>query len=455
MTPELVRGRKSEAAPNSERRRSRTTPIPKCADPEGRNRQGRKGRAASPSGIRSSGLAPSGIGGVWDWRCLGLAPFGIGAVIQLRRLGFCAATVCALAVALVSSPLRAQSGGNATIYVGTYAKKILVLNESNLKVVDSIPISVGIPTSMVLSFNRKHFYVLDPQFEHVEVIDIATRKAIDKFTLSSGNTRVRLWGINVDPRERFAVVLVKTYTKKLDRYEIGKPTLLRYDLVKKAVTDTIPWPKGEERDFAQIIFSPDGEYMYFFTTDDVLVYSTDSLKQVDRWELSRTLFEEGMGRLNFFFPNDIYEDPGFYTGLFRVSDPVNHRTLMGVARVDLVKRSVDFYTLGPNEPVNFRLAPGRKRGYGLRQQVGNYEFWTFDLEGRRVSQRTQFEGRPRMGLTPSSNGRELYIHTAGPTIDVYDAQSFKKLRTVDLGQDMSGLIIIPQAPAPRPANAGR
>ena len=72
-----------------------------------------------------------------------------------------------------------------------------------------------------------------------------------------------------------------------------------------------------------------------------------------------------------------------------------------------------------------------------------------------LSQRTQFAGRPRMGLTPSSNGRELYIHTAGPTIDVYDAQSFKKLRTVDLGQDMSGLIIIPQAPAPRPANAGR
>jgi len=372
-----------------------------------------------------------------------------------RTPGSRALLVCAVTVLLAVSTLNAQSGGNATIYVGTYGKKILVINESNLKVVDSIPISVGIPTSTVLSFNRKHFYVMDPQFEHVEVIDIATRKAIDKFTLSSGNTRVRLWGMNVDPLERFAVVLVKTYTKKLDRYEIGKPTLLRYDLAKKAVTDTIPWPKGEERDGAQIIFSPDGQYMYFFTTDDVLVYSTDSLKQVDRWELSRTLFEEGMGRLNFFFPNDIYEDPGFYTGLFRINDPVNHRTLMGVARVDLAKRSVDFYTLGPSEPVNFRLAPGRHRAYGLRQQVGNYEFWTFDLEGRRVSQRTQFEGRPRMGLTPSSNGRELYIHTAGPTIDVYDAQTFKKLRTVDLGQDMSGLIIIPQTAAPRPANAGR
>jgi DNA-binding beta-propeller fold protein YncE len=388
-----------------------------------------------------------GFRGVWD-----SAPFGIP-----RRSGFRAVSAvrAVIGVLFASTAALAQSGGNGTIYVGTYAKKILVVNEANLKVVDSIPISVGIPTSMVLSSNRKHFYVLDPQFENVEVIDIATRKAIDKFTLSSGNTRVRLWGINVDPRERFAVVLVKTYTKLRDRFEVGKPTLLRYDLAKKAVTDTIPWPKGEERDGAQIIFSPDGELMYFFTTDDVLIYSTDSLKQVDRWELSRALFEEGFGRLNFFFPNDIYEDPGFYTGLFRTTDPVNRRTLMGVARVDLVKRSVDFYTLGPSEPVSFRLAPGRRRGYGLRQQVGNYEFWTFDLEGRRVAQRTKFAGRPRMGLTPSSNGRQLYIHTAGPTIDVYDTQSFRRLRTVDLGADMSGLVIIPPpAPAVRQGSSG-
>ena len=363
---------------------------------------------------------------------------------------FSALAVRAVLLASTPSAALAQSGGNGTIYIGTYDKKILVVNESNLRVTDTIPISIGIPTSMILSSNRKHFYVLDPAFEHVEVIDIATKKAIDKFSLSTGDTRVRLWGINVDPRERFAVVLVKTYTKKRDRFEVGKPTLLRYDLAKKVVTDTIPWPKGEERDGAQIIFSPDGELMYFFTTDDVLVYSTDSLKQVDRWELSRTLFEEGLGRLNFFFPNDIYEDPGFYTGLFRITDPVNRRTLMGVARVDLVKRLVDFYTLGPSEPVNFRLAPGRRRAYGLRQQVGNYEFWTFDLEGRRVAQRVQFRGRPRMGLTPSSNGRQLYIHTAGATIDVYDAQSFKHLRTVTLGADMSGFVIIPPGPPPAP-----
>ena len=141
----------------------------------------------------------------------------------------------ALGLIAFAGAARAQSGGNGTIYVGTYDKKILVLNESNLKVVDSIPVSVGIPLDMTLSFNRKHFYVLDPKLETVEIIDIASRRSLDKFTLSSGNTRVLLWGINIDPRERFAVVLVKTYTKQRDRYEIGKPTLLRYDLAKKVV----------------------------------------------------------------------------------------------------------------------------------------------------------------------------------------------------------------------------
>ena len=343
-----------------------------------------------------------------------------------------------------SAPAQTKvSGGTGTIYVGTYGKKILVVDEASFRVRDSIPVSVGIPIGMLLSDNRKHFYVLDPQFETVETVDIASKKALGKFTLSSGNTKVRIWGLDVDPQERFAVLLVKTYTKQPDRFVIGKPTLLRYDLQRHAVTDTIPWPKGEEREFAQILFSPNGDLLYFFTSDDVLVYETQHLKQVDRWELSRTLFEEGIGRLNFFFPNDIYEERGFYTGLFRATDPVNRRTMMGVARVDLVNRSVDFFTLGPSEPVSFTLAPGRKRAYGIRREIGNYQFWTFDLESRRVVRKVEFKGRPRMGLSASSNGKLLYVHTAGPTIDLYDTENFQHVGTVDLGQDMSDFVLIP------------
>ncbi len=66
------------------------------------------------------------------------------------------------------------------------------------------------------------------------------------------------------------MLLVKEYAKKKDRYVVSRPTLLRYDLAKHVVTDTIPWPRGEERENAQIIFSPNGESMYFVTAEDVL-----------------------------------------------------------------------------------------------------------------------------------------------------------------------------------------
>jgi hypothetical protein len=333
------------------------------------------------------------------------------------------------------------SGGDGRIYVGTYAKNILVLDERTFAVTDTIPVNVGIPIGMLLSHNRKHIYALDPTFEHVEVIDIASKRSLYNFTLSSGRTKVRIRGVNVEPNEKFAVMLVRTATRQTDRWEIGKPTLLRYDLEKRVVTDTIPWPKGEEREFAQMLFSPSGDLLYFFA-DEVLIFDTKTMKQVDRWEMARAL-EEGMGRFNFGFPEEVYEEPGFYTGMFRVSDPVQNRTLMGVARVDLVRRSVDFYTLGPNESVGFTLAPGRQRAYGLKQQVGNYEIWTYDLANRRVLSKTPFRGRPRMGLSASTNGSLLYIHTAGSTIDLYDTATLRHVRTVELPADMTDIVIIP------------
>lgn len=119
---------------------------------------------------------------------------------------------------------------------------------------------------------------------------------------------------------------------------------------------------------------------------------------------------------------------------------------MGIARVNLAEREIDFFTLGPNENVSFALAPGGRRAYGLQQQVGNYRFWAFDLENRRIMNRHQFDGRPRMSLVPSSSGEVLYVYNAGNTIDLYTADGYRYLRTIDLNVDSStGLFILPGA----------
>jgi hypothetical protein len=64
---------------------------------------------------------------------------------------------------------------------------------------------------------------------------------------------------------------------------------------------------------------------------------------------------------------------------------------------------------------------------------------------KKLLNRTAFEGRPRMALRVSSNGQLLYIFQAGATIDVYDAASYKHLRTIEMNADQTtNLFILPR-----------
>ena len=359
------------------------------------------------------------------------------------------------ALALVATGLAAQNkpaqnttalrGGNGTFYVGTYAGNILIIDEASEKVAGEIKLKTGIPRSLSLSEDRGKFLVLDSTLQQLEIVDIAKRATIDSFTLSEPNKRVRIRGVALDPLSRFVILLTRTATKLIDRWEIGPSTMLQYDLNAHKVIRTIPWPKGEEREFMNVRFSPDGKLMYFFG-EDVLIYDTTDFREVDTWEISKPV-EMGAGRLDFGSTDDFNEERGFFTGLFYMQDPVQKRRLMGIGRVNLGAKEIDFYTLGPAQPrMSFALAPGRQKGYGLMQEIGRYEFWTFDLSGRRVESRTEFAGRPRMDLTVSTNGRLLYVWQAGNTIDLYDAATYKYLRTITLGADTTTrMFLIPPA----------
>lgn len=353
----------------------------------------------------------------------------------MTRRTLCAALTLACAAALVSAQKKGPplTGGNGTLYIGTYAGNVLVLDEATEKVVGEIRLKTGIPRSLALSEDRTKFLVLDAMLQKMEIIDIASRTTLDTFTLSEGPTRTRIRSFAADPLNRFMILLTRAATKQIDRWTIGPSTLLQYDLAAKKVVRTIPWPDGEEREFVNIRFSPDGTLMYFFS-EDVLVYETAGFTQVDKWELSRPI-ETGAGRIDFSAVDDFNEERGYFTGIFTMEDPVQRRRLMGVGRVNLAARAVDFFTIGPQERVSFTLAPDRKKAYGLVQQIGRYEFWTFDLEKRRLHRRMEFRGRPRMELKVSSNGKLLYVYEAGNTIDLYEAATYTYLRTITLDAD--------------------
>ena len=369
-------------------------------------------------------------------------------------------TVCGvLALALLAVPAAALAqtrpatapaggppAGGGTFYVGTYKGTIAIIDEATGAKQGEIPLSIGIPGfDMTLSNDRSRLYVLDATQEKFEIIDREKRTSIDTFTLSEGSTKTRIWDLTPDPRDRFVILGIKNYTLKTDRWEIGPPTLVQYDLATKKIARTIPWPKGEEREGVGVLFSPDGSLMYLFG-EDILIYETNGFTEVDRWDISRP-FEIGAGRLSFGGLDPFSDQPGFFTGFFTMQDPLQGRRIMGIGRVNLAAKKIDFHPIGPGRGMSFTVTPDHKRGYGLMQDIGEYELWTFDLENYRLLTRTPFKGRPRMSIRSSSSGQLLYIFAAGHTIDVYEASTFRHLRTIELDGDMTRLILVPPAGA--------
>jgi len=362
------------------------------------------------------------------------------------------ALLTALAVpALIGAP-QAQSPalpiapGNGTMYIGGYPNSIWVIDEATAKVTETISLKIGLPRRLVMTRDKSKFYIADIHATNMEVVDVASRKTLETFTLNAGTTRTRMNAYEPDPTNSYMVMITRDYTKLIDRWEIGPSKLVTVDLATKAITRTIPWPDKIERDAANLMFSPDGKLLYFLGTE-ILIFETQNFTEVGRWNLSS--LETGLGSVSLSFNgfggvDAVQSEPGFYTTTMTVDDPIQNRRMMGVARVNLNAKTLDFYTIGPATGVNFALSPDGKSAFGVESEIGRYQFWTFDLEGRRVAKRQEFAGRPRMSLKTSTNGKVLYIYNAGETIDLYGADDYAHLTTLHLPGDVStGLLVLP------------
>jgi hypothetical protein len=338
------------------------------------------------------------------------------------------------------------SAGNGKIYIGTYGGDIRIYDEATEKLEDRIVLKTGLPRSILPSQDRSRFYVLNSTYEQIEVVDVATRKTLNTYSLSSGNERVRVISMQADPLNRFLVLLTRTATKQIDRWEIGPATLLQFDLASGKVSRTIPWPRNEERETVNLRFAPDGKSLYFFG-DEVIVVETANFTEVETWPYAQPI-EGGLGRINLGPVHDFYDAPGTFTGLFTMQDPVQKRRIMGIGKVDLTARRIDFKPIGPAESMSFAQAPDRKRAYGIKSDIGRFEFWTFDVEKATVISRQEFPGRPRVVPRVSSNGKVIYVYVAGDTIDLYEAATYKYLRTIHMGADQTTeLFVMPATPA--------
>lgn len=335
----------------------------------------------------------------------------------------------------------------ATLVMGAYPSSLLVFDESKGAVVDRIPLQSGLPTSLRLSADKKRIYVTTITHSGIEVIDPATHKVINSFSLNTPTTHYRFNGGVADPTGKYFYTIAERFDKKLDHYEIGKPKYTIIDLEKKEIVKTYDVASEDEegaRGYRNLmVVSPDGKYLYQFR-DKVVILDTKDFKVVDRMELS-TPEEAGIGNVNLGGPLESITQPGQVVSLFNASDPYIHNKVFGIARFDLATRQMDFTPIGPSPDTmaGLEVAPDGKTAYTVVStggRLGNKrcEFWRFDMATKSVEQKAEFSCKTRFTFGMSGDGRKLYIYGASFQIEVYDAQTLKYEQTWDLENDITG-----------------
>jgi DNA-binding beta-propeller fold protein YncE len=338
-----------------------------------------------------------------------------------------------------------------TLYMGAYPNAVLVFDEAQGKIVDRIPITTGLPSQLRLSQDRKKIFVSTLDHSGIEIIDIATRKVVDKFTLNTETKRYRMGGGAPDPEGKLIYTTTTEIDKQVDRYEVAKPKYTVIDVAQHKIARTVDIPREEENALGggrggPFEVSPDGKYLYQFR-DKVIILNTSDFKEVERIELAKpelpSMETVGFGGLL----DSLNTDPSQRVTLFNSTDPIVHNRVFGIGRFDMSTRHFTFNPIGPAPAAmaGFHVAPDKKAAYTIISNGthGNRrcEFWAFDLGTNRIAHTAEVPCRSRFSFGLSTDGKKLYIYGAGFEIEVYDAATLKHEKTWDLNNDVTGSMI--------------
>lgn len=350
-----------------------------------------------------------------------------------------------LLLGAVALCLTAGPGAAATLLMGSYPDSIIVFDEGRRAVTGSVTLKTGLPTSMQMSDDGRFVYVTTITTSGIEVIDAASRRVVNSFSLNTGNTRYRFSGGAPDPTGRYFYTVLTRIDKGLDRYTIGKPQYAVIDLEQQKIVRTAEVEKEDDRQNGgrgAFKVSPDGKHLYVFGRK-IIVVDIEQLKAVDRIDLAKP---EGTALENVGFGGslDTVAVAGHHVALFNATDPYVHNEVFGIARFDLDSRRFDFTPIGPapETMAGLQVTPDGRFAYTVSTtgQYGNKrcEFWRFNLADNTVLGKGEFQCRSRFRFGLSGDGRKLYIYGASYDIEVYDAQTFKLERTWDLEKDTTG-----------------
>jgi len=326
---------------------------------------------------------------------------------------------------------------------GVWPNRLRLFDEATEEFVGDIGLKYGAATNSTHLPDFSKFYFVTDRMEAVEVVDLKQRAVVDTVKLSAQSRQIRIANVAVNPAGTLLYVVATPVVLEIDRFLPEESEVFVYDLENKRLRDSFKMPKDVQSGFRpNIHFSPDGSSIFLFGRDIHEIRASDN-QLVSTIALSKPLLA-GYGPLRGARLTE--EAPGIYYGLYRTQDPFMKKTMIGVLSIDLLKKEVESFELGPEVKVGlFALSSDRKRAY-----AGVGDVIAIDMETRRIVKRVEGveQGRTNNSLIVSSDGTKLYVSGVGDKIQVYDAETLAHLKDIFAGGDfMATPVAVPRAAA--------
>lgn len=319
--------------------------------------------------------------------------------------------IAALAVlACAAAPAHA---GDRFYYLGYGV--IQVIDGDTDAIVADIPVK-GATREADLSADRKFLYVSTNR-HLIHKLDLAQNRIVSTVDLFGDGWDRFMFGFALAGDGKTAYGALMSRRAEKGEAIVGKPVVAQFDLDTGKILRSVEVPWG----VAHLVRVRGGQSIYAFGQD---LYKIDTTGP--ELEIAETLpmFDKGMNMLPFWdysFDNGGVASMNYYTPKF-----------MGVMLVDQKTGSIDDLELKgePAMAYSVVLAPDRRKAYAVMDDLV-----VIDLEKRTYGASVPVAEGTSYGVNVSSDGRKVYVGAGGSTVTIYDAQTLKPLKVLQMASD--------------------
>ena len=321
--------------------------------------------------------------------------------------------LCAGGLALCAAAAAPVEAGDRLYYLGY--ELIQVIDIDTDAIVADIPIR-GATREADLSADRKFLYVATSR-HLVHKVDLAAQRVVATSDLSDGEWERTMFGFALagDGKSAYGGLMSRRVEK--GEVVVGPPVVAQFDLDTGKLLRSVEVPWG----VAHLVSVADGKTIYAFGQD---LYKIDTTGKELRIAETVPMFDKGMNILPFWdyaFDNGGIASMNYYTEKF-----------MGLLLVDQRTGAIEDIAIKgePAMAYSVVLAPDRKKAYAVMDDLT-----VIDLAKRSYVASVPNKEGTCYGVNVSADGKKIYVGGAGSTLTVYDAQTLKPLKVLQMATD--------------------